>query len=210
MSEHDRQRLVAGAAQLGIEPDAAQQDRLLHYLAMLVKWNRVYALISRRDGDDWLARHLLDSLAVLPYINGSRIIDVGSGAGLPGIPLAIMCPALDFTLLDSNRKKARFMTQAVIELGLGNVTVVDQRAEAFRPGQGFDCVVSRAFAAIGDMLAVAGHLAPPGGRFLAMKGTYPEQELAQLPPGFQLEAVHLLTVPGQPGDRHLVVVQKQN
>ncbi len=206
MSADDRRRLLQGAAQLGIKLSAAQQDALLHYLAMLVKWNRVYALISRRDGDDWLARHLLDSLAVLPYINGSRAIDVGSGAGLPGIPLAVMCPDVAFTLLDSNRKKTRFMTQAVIELGLHNVTVVDQRVEKFHPETGFDCVISRAFATLADMLAVAGHLAAAGGRFLAMKGVFPEAELAQLPPGYRAEAVHALAIPFQQGERHLAVV----
>jgi len=202
----DRSRLRQGAAQLGMELSEAQQDALLHYLALLVKWNRVYALISRRDGDDWLARHLLDSLAVLPYINGSRVIDVGSGGGLPGIPLAIMRPDVAFTLLDSNSKKARFMTQAVIELGLKNVTVVDQRAEEFRPETGFDCIVSRAFATIADMLRVAGHLAADNGRFLAMKGVFPEQELAQLPLGYHADAVHILAIPFQPGERHLAVV----
>lgn len=208
MAADERQRLCRGAAELGIELSPAQQEALLHYLALLVKWNRVYALISRRDGDDWLARHLLDSLAVLPYINGSRVIDVGSGAGLPGIPLAIMRPALAFTLLDSNRKKARFMTQAAIELGLKNVTVVDQRAEAYRPPRGFDCVISRAFATVADMLDKAGHLAAPGGRFLAMKGLFPAQELAQLPPGYHSECVHALTVPYETGERHLAVVAR--
>ncbi len=202
----DRQRLIEGANKLGIVLDDRQQDALLHYLAMLHKWNKVYALISRRDGDDWLARHLLDSLAVLPYINGSRVIDVGSGAGLPGIPLAIMSPDKQFILLDSNSKKARFMTQVVIELGLKNVTITDQRAEAFQPDQGFDSVVSRAFATIADMLAVTGHLVSGGGKFLAMKGVYPEQELEQLPPGYHVETVHMLEIPFQPGERHLAVV----
>ncbi|ALP54260.1 hypothetical protein Tel_14530 [Candidatus Tenderia electrophaga] len=206
MKTDERQRLCDGATQLGIELSPGQQDALLHYLALLVKWNRVYALISRRDGDDWLTRHLLDSLAVLPYINGSRVIDIGSGAGLPGIPLAIMRPDVEFTLLDSNRKKARFMTQAVIELGLNNVTVVDQRVEEFRPETGFDCITSRAFASLADMLVGAGHLAAQGGRFLAMKGTFPEAELAHLAPGFHAEAVHLLAVPFQSGERHLAVV----
>ena len=202
----DRQRLRQGAARLGIDMSAAQEGTLLHYLTLLVKWNKVYALVSRRDGDDWVARHLLDSLAVLPYINGSRVIDVGSGAGLPGIPLALLCPEKQFFLLDSNSKKARFMTQAVIELGLKNVEVVDQRAEEFKPEAGFDCVISRAFATLADMLAVAGHLAARGGRFVAMKGVFPAVELADLPPGFHVEAVHALAIPFQPGERHVVVV----
>jgi 16S rRNA (guanine527-N7)-methyltransferase len=172
---------------------------------LLFKWNKVYALISRRD-DDWVARHLLDSLVVLPYINGSRVIDVGSGAGLPGIPLALLCPDKQFTLLDSNSKKARFMTQAVIELGLTNVTVVDQRAEEYRPERCFDCVMSRAFASIADMLEVTKHLATSTARYLAMKGVYPDNELKHLPPGFHVEAVHELAVPYQQGERHLAVV----
>ncbi len=191
---------------MGIVLTEAQQDALLHYLALLFKWNKVYALVSRRNGDDWVARHLLDSLAVLPYISGSRVIDVGSGAGLPGIPLALLCSDKHFTLLDSNSKKVRFMTQAVIELGLKNVAVVDQRAEEFHPQTGYDYVMSRAFATIADMLKVAGHLATGSARFLAMKGVYPEDELEQLPPGFHVEAVHVLAVPYQKGDRHLAVV----
>ncbi len=191
---------------MGIVLTEAQQDALLHYLALLFKWNKVYALVSRRDGDDWIARHLLDSLAVLPYISGSRVIDVGSGAGLPGIPLALLCSDKHFTLLDSNSKKVRFMTQALIELGLKNVVVVDQRAEEFHPQTGYDCVMSRAFATIADMLKVAGHLATGSAQFLAMKGVYPEGELEQLPEGFHVEAVHVLAVPYQKGERHLAVV----
>lgn len=206
MAKDDRKRLFDGAAKMGIALTEEQQDALLHYLALLFKWNKVYALVSRREGDDWVARHLLDSLAVLPYINGSRVIDVGSGAGLPGIPLALMCPDKQFTLLDSNSKKARFMTQAVIELGLKNVTVVDQRAEEFRPEPGYDCVISRAFATIADMLKVTGHLAISTAQFLAMKGVYPGDELEQLLPGFHVEAVHVLAVPYQQGDRHLAVM----
>jgi 16S rRNA (guanine527-N7)-methyltransferase len=204
----ERQRLRQGAEQLGLPLSDGQTEGLLAYLVLLRKWNRVYALISRRDGDDWVARHLLDSLAVLPYINGFRIIDVGSGAGLPGIPLALMSPEKNFTLLDSNSKKARVMTQAVIELGLKNVTVVEQRAEAYRPETGFDCVMSRAFATIAEMLVVASHLAAEGGRFLALKGTYPAEELEALPPGYHAETVHLLKVPFEQGERHVVIISK--
>lgn len=202
----DKDILINGLAQLDLVLADAVQQQLLDYLALLQKWNKAYNLISRKEGDNLVVRHLLDSLTVLPYINGSRVIDVGSGAGLPGIPLALACPDKQFTLLDSNSKKARFMTQVVIELGLKNVTVVDQRAEEFRPEPGYDCVMSRAFATIADMLKVAGHLATSTAQFLAMKGVYPGAELEQLPPGFHVEAVHVLAVPYQQGDRHLAVV----
>lgn len=206
MSEKDV--LIKGLAQLDLDLADAAQQQLLDYLALLQKWNKVHNLISRKESDNLVVRHLLDSLVALPYIKGSRVVDVGSGAGLPGIPLAIACPQCHFTLLDCNSKKARFRNQAVIELGLRNVTVVDARAEEYRPEQGFDSVISRAFATIADMLAVAGHLAVPGGRFLALKGIYPEQELAELPDGYRLDVVHPLDVPFLGAERHLVIVAR--
>ena len=202
----DKEVLAKGLAQLGLDLSDVAQQQLLDYLALLQKWNKVHNLISRKESDNLVVRHLLDSLAALPYINGSRVVDVGSGAGLPGIPLAIACPRCHFTLLDCNSKKARFRNQAVIELGLKNVTVVDARAEEYRPEQGFDSVISRAFATIADMLEVAGHLAAPGGRFLALKGVYPEQELAELPDGYRLDVVHPLDVPLLGAERHLAIV----
>lgn len=206
-----RQTLREGAARMGIALTREQEDALLHYLALLLKWNKVYNLISRRASDNLVALHLLDSLSVLPYISGPRVVDVGSGAGLPGMPLAIMLPDCHFTLLDSNGKKGGFRTQAAIELGLKNVTVVSARAEEFHPEPGFEQVISRAFATIADMLAVAGHLAAPGGRFLAMKGLYPHDELAELaemPPEYRLEAVHTLEVPALGAERHLAIVAR--
>ena len=204
----DKELLIKGLTQLGLDLPEAAQQQLLDYLALLQKWNKVYNLISRKESDNLVVRHLLDSLVALPYINGSRVVDVGTGAGLPGIPLAIACPQCHFTLLDCNSKKARFRNQAVIELGLKNVTVVDARAEAYRPEQGFDSVISRAFATIADMLAVAGHLAAPGGRFLALKGVYPEQELSELPDGYRLQEVHPLDVPFLGAERHLAIVAR--
>jgi len=202
----DKELLTRGLAQLGLVLEDAAQQQLLDYLALLQKWNKVYNLISRKESDKLVARHLLDSLSVLPYINGFRVIDVGSGAGLPGIPLAIACPQCHFTLLDCNSKKARFRSQAVIELGLKNVTVVDARAEEYRPESGFDSVISRAFATLADMLAVAGHLAAPGGQFLAMKGICPEQELAELPADYRREEIHSLEVPFLGAERHLAIL----
>ena len=169
-------------------------ETALAYLELLIKWNKAYNLTAVRDPAQMVTRHLLDSLAVLPYINGSHVIDVGSGAGLPGIPLALMCPERQFTLLDSNNKKTRFMTQAVIELGLKNVVVKHCRVEQLAEPP-FDTVISRAFATIADMLTVAGHLAGTDGKYLAMKGVFPEEELAALPPGYHAEVVHTLQVP---------------
>lgn len=208
MSERDI--LLRGAEQMDVVLSDAQVDQLLAYLGMLLKWNKVYNLISRRDSDNLVALHLLDSLSVLPYINGPRVIDVGTGAGLPGMPLAIMRPDCGFTLLDSNGKKGRFRTQAAIELGLKNVTVVSARAEGFDPGEGFDNVMSRAFATLADMLNVAGHMVAKDGCFLAMKGVYPEQEMAELPAGFSVGTVHELRVPELNADRHLVVIRRED
>lgn len=204
----DRQKLIDGASRMGIELTDAQQDSLMQYMAMLVKWNKVYNLISRKETNDIVSVHLLDSLSVLPYINGPLVIDVGTGAGLPGIPLAIMRPDCSFTLLDSNSKKGRFRTQAVIELGLKNVTVVNERAEKFDAGQGFNEVISRAFATVADMLSVAGHMVGTKGRFLAMKGVNPQQELDEIPAGYQVEDVHPLEVPYLGAERHLAVLTK--
>jgi len=206
---NNRDVLSKGLVRLELDLTDMAQQQLLDYLALLQKWNKVYNLISRKESDNLVVRHLLDSLVVLPYINSrARIVDVGSGAGLPGIPLAIACPQCHFTLLDCNSKKARFRSQAVIELGLKNVTVVDARAEEYESEQGFDVVISRAFATIADMLVVAGHLAAPSGRFLALKGVYPEQELAALPDAYRLDEVHPLDVPFLGAERHLAIVAR--
>lgn len=153
-----------------------------------------------------VVRHLLDSLSVLPYISGERVIDVGSGAGLPGIPLALARPECQFVLLDSNANKGRFRTQAMIELGLKNVTVLTERVERYSPECGFDSVVSRAFASIDDMLNVTGHLVSDNGQFLAMKGVHPDAELAALSSNYRLLSVHNLDVPLLGAERHLAVI----
>lgn len=204
----DRQQLKEGIKRLNLDLSEARQETMLAYLALMAKWNQVYNLTSRRAESDWVPRHLLDSLAVLPYINGSRIADIGSGAGVPGIVLAVASPERQFTLLDSNAKKARFMTQAAIELKLDNVTVIGGRAEAFMPQTGFDSVISRAFASVGDFLRVAGHLVAPTGKMLAMKGVYPAEELAELTAGFELETTERLDVPFLEGERHLLIFKR--
>jgi 16S rRNA (guanine527-N7)-methyltransferase len=172
---------------------------------LLAKWNSAYNLTAVRDPLEMVTRHLLDSLVVAPHLYGARVLDVGTGPGLPGIPLAVARPELAFTLLDANAKKTRFVVQAVGELVLKNVEVVQSRVENYRPSRIFDTVVSRAFASIADMLAHARHLCAPGGRFLAMKGAYPEEELKALPDGYDYEVVPL-AVPGLDAARHVVIV----
>lgn len=197
--------LEQGLQQLGTPLAAEQRRLLLAYLRLLEKWNSAYNLTAVRNPADMVTRHLLDSLAILPHLHGRRVLDIGTGAGLPGIPLAIARPALAFTLLDANAKKTRFVTQAVGELHLINVEVRQARAEQYHPAQNFDTLVSRAFASIADMLAAARHLCAPGGRFLAMKGTYPENELAAVPAGYSVEVL-ALAVPGLSAERHVVIL----
>lgn len=201
-----RARLESGLSALDLELPQAACDRLLAYLALLHKWNRAYNLTAVRDPLHMVAVHLLDSLAVLPHVRGPRVLDVGTGAGLPGIPLAVVRPDWALTLLDSNGKKTRFVTQAAIELGLNNLTVVHSRVEEYVSERGFDTVVSRAFASLGEMLGVTRHLLAPHGRLLAMKGAYPTAELAALPQGVALEAVERLAVPGVKAERHVVLL----
>ena len=199
--------LGEGLQQLGITLSTEVQTTLLQFIALLGKWNRAYNLTAVREPAAMVTRHLLDSLAVLPYVQGPRVLDVGSGAGLPGIPLALALPAVAFALLDSNGKKTRFLTQAVAELRLTNVTVVQSRIEDYHPPHAFDSVVTRAFAAVAEVVAVTGHLCAPQGQLLLMKGTYPEQELTQLPATFELESAVRLHVPGLDAERHVLRIR---
>lgn len=163
----------------------AQHQQLTHYIKLLQQWNKTYNLIAEADEQHIVDRHIIDSLLVAPYLKGVRILDVGSGAGLPGIPLAILFPQYNFVLLDSNGKKTRFMTQAKVELGLSNVTVVQMRAENYHPSELFDTVLSRAFANIKDMLEYTHHLCDENGCFVALKGENVAQELAELPANYR-------------------------
>jgi len=196
--------LHRGCRSLGLDPGEDQYTRLLHYLDLLVRWNRSYNLTAVRDPGQMVIRHLLDSLAIAPYLFGERIIDVGSGAGLPGVPLAILFPGKSFHLLDSNGKKTRFLFQVKTALGLDNMTVHRSRVEDFRPELPFDAVLSRAFASLQEMVSACRHLPGTGGRFLAMKGAYPAEELAAVKALCDTRAVHVLDVPGLGEQRHLV------
>ncbi|HEY5717080.1 MAG TPA: 16S rRNA (guanine(527)-N(7))-methyltransferase RsmG [Motiliproteus sp.] len=208
MTDALKARLERGLAAMQLAISPAQLELLLGYLALLHKWNRAYNLTAIRDPEEMVARHLLDSLSIAPYIQATRIIDVGSGPGLPGIPLAIIQPQRHFTLLDSNGKKTRFQQQVKLELGLTNLEIIGGRAESYTPEQPFDEVVSRAFASLTDMLVWSDRLCALGGRFLAMKGLYPSAELAELPAGFQLQSAERLEVPDTDGERHLIILER--
>jgi 16S rRNA (guanine527-N7)-methyltransferase len=187
------------------------QTRMLQYLALIRKWNQVHNLTAVREPEAMLVRHLLDSLAILPHVAGPRIADVGSGAGLPGIPLALARPEWRVTLVETNHKKTAFLQQARIELDLKNVEVMTERVENFHPVDGFDVVISRAFSDLADFASLAGHLCAPGnggGRLVAMKGVYPHEELAQLPAQFMVERILPITVPGLEAERHLVLIKQ--
>jgi 16S rRNA (guanine527-N7)-methyltransferase len=204
------EELKQGAALLGIDLSEAQQHQLLAYLALLNKWNKAYNLTAVRDPAEMVSRHLLDSLSVAPHVEqgGSRWLDVGSGGGMPGIPLAILFPERSFTLLDSNGKKTRFLTQVRLELKLANVEVAHSRVEQFRPQQPFTGITSRAFSSLEDFANWTRHLSDSDTRWLAMKGVQPDDELQALPADFQLERCLVLKVPGCQGQRHLLILRR--
>ncbi|MGN6514058.1 MAG: 16S rRNA (guanine(527)-N(7))-methyltransferase RsmG [Lysobacteraceae bacterium] len=201
-----RGELEAGLAALGL--DAALAAPLLAYLALLHRWNGTYNLTAIRDPRGMVAKHLLDSLAMHAAVADGSLADLGTGPGLPGIPLAIARPGLRVTLVESNGKKARFLREAVRTLRLGNAEVAESRIEALdRPGA-YDQLTARALATLPQIVALGGHLLKRGGRLLAMKGARPDDEIAGLPAGWWLESVQPLTVPGLAAERHLVVVSR--
>jgi 16S rRNA (guanine527-N7)-methyltransferase len=201
-------QLKRGLVALGLSLDRETQQRLLDYIALIEKWNKVYNLTAIREPEKMVSHHLLDSLAVTPHLHARRLLDVGSGAGLPGIPLALANPDMQVTLLDSNHKKAAFLNQAVIELRLKNVAVCGERVESWQAADKFDVVISRAFADMGEFVRVTRHLLAPGGIFAAMKGLHPYEEIEKLPSGCKVRQVLPLAVPELEGARHLVLVEQ--
>lgn len=204
--ENWQQQLAAGLEQMDLEIGQPQQQQLLAYLALLKKWNQAYNLTAIRDPDEMVPRQLLDSLSILPLIQGKRILDVGSGAGLPGIPLAICMPEAAFTLIDSNGKKSRFTQQARMELGLDNLVVENGRVEQLDRSNRFDTITSRAFAALPKMVELTRNLLSDGGILLAMKGTVPREEVKVVQTaGAEVEIIELH--PPLEGERHAVVIK---
>ena len=201
-----REDLESGLHALGLAP--ALSEPLLAYLALLDRWNRAYNLTAIRDPGEMVAKHLLDSLAMHPFAKAGTLADLGTGPGLPGIPLAIAHPALQVTLVESNGKKARFLREAVRTLQLSNARVAESRIEALDLPAAFDAITARALATLPLILELGGHLLKPQGRLLAMKGALPADEIAALPPGWRVERVMPLDVPGLAAERHLVVVQR--
>ncbi len=197
--------LAAGLAALGL-PQAPLADHLLAYLALLDRWNRTYNLTAIRDPREMVSRHLLDSLAMWRAVRPGALADLGTGPGLPGIPLALAVPGLQVTLVEAIGKKTRFLREVVRQLGLDNVRVLESRAEAVAEPGAYEQITARALDTLAGILAVGGHLLSPTGKLLAMKGVHPAAEIAALPPGWRVEGVERLAVPGLDGERHLVVV----
>jgi 16S rRNA (guanine527-N7)-methyltransferase len=204
MRAGEREILVSGARDLGIELDPIRAETLLTLVDELEQGNAQFNLTAIRDRLGMLRKHVLDSLSLQPYLRGERLADVGTGAGFPGLVLAVVNPERRFTLIEATAKKARFVEQTAERIGCANVLVVNSRAENYRPFELFDTVVARALSSLADFVAYAGHLCAPDGRLLAMKGKRPDDELSALPRAFRVLAVRRLSVPGLPDERHLV------
>ncbi len=200
-----RDLLKSGIEQLGLDATAAQIDSLLAFVALIEKWNKAFNLTAIRDRDEILRLHILDSLTVLPFITGEKIIDVGTGAGLPGIPLAIFMPSVQFTLLDSNSKKTRFVQQAILELNLKNVEVVHGRVESLARNGEYDAVLSRAFASLSDIMLLTDYLLQSEGVLIAMKGQIPVQELKNITRSYSVKSI---VVPGVEAERCVLRINK--
>jgi 16S rRNA (guanine527-N7)-methyltransferase len=200
--------IESGARSMGLALDGEQRSRLAAHLRLVEKWNRVHNLTAVRETDQMVVLHVLDSLALIPHLGEAKtLLDVGSGPGFPGIPVALARPDLAVTLLDSSSKKCTFLEQARAELGLANVRVVCERVEQWKPPERFDAVVSRAFAELSDFVTQARHLVQPGGRLLAMKGVYPFEEIARVPQSHRVASVVELAVPTLDAKRHLVLLE---
>ena len=208
MTESIREELHRGISSLSLNFSEEQLVSLLAYIELLKKWNSAYNLLGANETADLVSRHILDSLSINPHIEGNLIADIGAGAGLPGIPLAILNPDKRFVLIDSNGKKTRFMFQAKIQLGLGNITIENCRIEHYQSKQQIDMVMCRAFSTLTDALAMLQPIFMDSCRLLAMKGYYPHDEIAQLPEGFELTKSIKLEVPGSESQRHLLEVMR--
>lgn len=200
--------LAAGLTALDLHLAPGASEKLVQYLALIDKWNRVYNLTAVRDRESMVTQHLLDSLAVVPHLTGKTLLDVGSGAGLPGIPLAVARPDSSTTLLESNTKKSAFLKQATIELELANVEVGEGRVETWLAPRRYDCVISRAFASLAEFAVSSGRHVADDGVLAAMKGAYPKDELDQLPAPYQIVSTILLKVPQLHAERHLVLMRR--
>jgi 16S rRNA (guanine527-N7)-methyltransferase len=201
-------KIAEGLSAMGLPLPPESHRLLAAYIELIAKWNRVHNLTAVREPEQMVVLHLLDSLSVLPHLGGAKtLLDVGTGAGLPGIPLAIARPDLEVTLLDSSHKKASFLTQAKTELGLANVSVACERVEQWKPGRAFDVVVSRAFSDLADFVSQARHLVAPAGQMLAMKGVHPFEEIAKVPASHRVAGVVELRVPTLDAKRHLVFLE---
>jgi 16S rRNA (guanine527-N7)-methyltransferase len=203
------EQLHQGLIEMNQPLDRQMEAQLIRYIELIAQWNRVFNLTAIRDLDTMVTRHLLDSLSILPHLKGKLILDVGTGAGLPGIPLAIVIPDRQFVLLDSNQKKTRFLQQTCYQMRLRNVRVVHQRVEEYQADPLFDSVVSRAFSTLRDFLTLSQHLVKPGGQVLAMKGVYPLTELQEVTPPFKVVDVYPLKVPKLDAERHVVELKYQ-
>jgi 16S rRNA (guanine527-N7)-methyltransferase len=200
----ERELLTAGGAEFDVALDRARADALLELVDELEIANAQFNLTAIRDRPGMLRKHVLDSLSVQPFLKGTRVADVGTGAGFPGLPLAVVNPDRHFSLIEATGKKARFVERTRERLGLSNVEVVNERAERFRPPQPFDIIIARALSSLADFVAYAGHLCAPHGRLLAMKGKRPDEELWALPKSFRVVAVHRIKLPGLDDERHIV------
>jgi 16S rRNA (guanine527-N7)-methyltransferase len=199
--------LASGLDALGVQLTRETQTKLLDYLELIRKWNRTYNLTAVREPQQMLTHHVLDSLAAVPHLAGTHIVDVGSGAGLPGIPIALALPAAQIALVESSHKKHTFLQQALIELDLKNAQAVNVRIETWDAPRRFDVVISRAFSDLAEFVTLAGPLCAADGVIVAMKGVYPYEELAQVPQGYRVDDVIPLQVPGMEAERHLVRVR---
>ena len=203
-----RQHIREGCTALQLDLSDESTDQLAAFILLLEKWNRVYNLTAVRDPQAMVIRHILDSLAVLPFLIQGRLLDVGTGAGLPGLPIAIITPELSLTLLDANAKKLRFVRQAVVELGLDNVEVAQARLQEYQPARSFDMVITRAVGKLPELYRHSARLLRPGGRLLFMKGSLPAEEITKLAPGRETLHIEQLRIPGLTAERHLLWMEK--